>query len=192
MIGFTQKILFRLRIVYWNLVTAGRIRFGKGVCLYEHIKLAVLSGGKLSLADGVSLQKDVVISVGESATVTLGEKTYLGEYSVIMAKDKISIGPRVMIAPHCVFADYQHSHQLAYEHMTPEKFSTKPIMIEENAWLGAGVKVLAGVTIGEGAVIGAGAVVISDIPPYTVAAGVPAKVVKKRESRRKTDNQVTG
>ncbi|MBA2748254.1 MAG: acyltransferase, partial [Tatlockia sp.] len=55
------------------------------------------------------------------------------------------------------------------------------VVIEDNCWLGYGVKVLDGVTIGEGSVIGAGAVVTKDIPPYSVAVGVPAKVVRSRQ-----------
>lgn len=55
-----------------------------------------------------------------------------------------------------------------------------PIHIEDDVWIGAGVKVLKGVTIGKGSVIGAGAVVTKDIPPYSIAAGVPCRVIGKR------------
>lgn len=55
----------------------------------------------------------------------------------------------------------------------------KPITIRDNVWFGAGVQVLPGVTIGEGAVIAAGAVVTKDVPPRTLVAGVPAKVIKE-------------
>ncbi|MCX7595635.1 MAG: acyltransferase, partial [Fischerella sp.] len=58
----------------------------------------------------------------------------------------------------------------------------KGIIIEDDCWLGHGVTVLDGVTIGKGSVIGAGAVVTKDIPPYSVAVGIPAKVVKSRIS----------
>jgi len=54
------------------------------------------------------------------------------------------------------------------------------IIIEDDVWLGVGSTVLDGVTIGKGSVIGAGAVVTKDIPPYSIAVGVPAKVIKKR------------
>jgi len=57
-------------------------------------------------------------------------------------------------------------------------------VIDDDVWLGAGVIVLNGVTIGRGAVIGAGAVVTKDVPPYSVAVGVPAVVVRRRGEKR--------
>ncbi len=56
----------------------------------------------------------------------------------------------------------------------------KGIVIEDDCWLGFGVKVLDGVTIGKGSVIGAGAIVTKDIPPFSIAVGVPARVIKSR------------
>nr|WP_214041532.1 hypothetical protein [Methanoculleus sp.] len=53
------------------------------------------------------------------------------------------------------------------------------VCIHHDAWVGAGVIILPGVTVGEHSIVGAGAVVTKDIPPYTVVAGVPAKVIKK-------------
>lgn len=55
------------------------------------------------------------------------------------------------------------------------------VVIKKNSWIGTGAIILPDVTIGEGAVVGAGAVVTNDIPPYTVVAGVPAKIIKKRK-----------
>jgi len=58
------------------------------------------------------------------------------------------------------------------------------VTIGSDVWIGSGAKVLSGVTIGNGSVIGAGSVVVNDVPPYSVVAGVPAKLIKKRDSRK--------
>ena len=86
-----------------------------------------------------------------------------------------------MIAPKCSF--------IALEHQFSEDDITKhvgnadnPIIIESNCWIGYGVIILAGVTIGNGSIVGAGAVVTKNIPPFSICAGVPARVIKKRGS----------
>jgi virginiamycin A acetyltransferase len=67
----------------------------------------------------------------------------------------------------------------------------KEVVIEDDVWLGYNVTVLPGVTIGQGSVIGAGSVVTSDIPPYTVAVGNPAKVIKTREFKQEFSTKET-
>jgi lipopolysaccharide O-acetyltransferase len=65
------------------------------------------------------------------------------------------------------------------------KLSTKPVRIEDNVWIGEYVTVLAGVTIGKGSIIGALSVVTSNIPPYAIAVGIPAKVIKIYNEEKK-------
>jgi acetyltransferase-like isoleucine patch superfamily enzyme len=78
-------------------------------------------------------------------------------------------------------------HNLSIGFTDPNKkireqgFNFKGIRIEDDCWLGSGVKVLDRVTIGRGSIIGAGAVVTKDIPPYSIAVGVPAKVIDSRD-----------
>lgn len=93
----------------------------------------------------------------------------------------IKIGQNCLIGSHSGI--YGNNHNFADpNHLIFEQGITcKGIVIEDDCWLGTGVKVLDGVTIGQGSVIGAGAVVTKNIPPYSVAVGVPAKVVSQRK-----------
>ena len=93
----------------------------------------------------------------------------------------ISIGDDVHIAAHVVMVAFEHD----YEKLGSIDFSLhmtgRGIKIGNSVWIGANVVILDGLTIGDGSVIGAGAVVTEDIPPNSIAYGVPAKVVKKRK-----------
>ena len=91
-----------------------------------------------------------------------------------MAINRISIGARCLIGPHCIIND------TAFHHVDPERRhdapTAEPIAIGENVWLGARVVVLPGVTIGDDSVIGVGSVVTRDVPPDVVVYGNPARV----------------
>ncbi len=86
----------------------------------------------------------------------------------ITIEDEVQIGPRVNLT--------SENHPL--DPRDRQTLIPKPVVIKRNAWIGAGATILPGVTVGENAVVAAGAVVSRDVPPNTVVAGIPAKVVK--------------
>lgn len=86
----------------------------------------------------------------------------------ITIEDDVLIGPKVSLIT--------ESHPLNPSER--KALLVKPVVIKRNAWIGAGATILSGVTIGENAVVAAGAVVSKDVPPNTIVAGVPAKVIK--------------
>ena len=88
----------------------------------------------------------------------------------------VHVGHNVHIGPGCTLL--AHSTPMEYHSKCVESF-VAPTVIGKNAWVGVNVTILPGVTIGEGAIVGAGAVVTQDLPPHTLAAGVPAKIIKK-------------
>ncbi|HEY4493137.1 MAG TPA: acyltransferase [Candidatus Paceibacterota bacterium] len=112
--------------------------------------------------------------------ITVGDNVSFNEYSWINGAGGIEIGNMVRIAPHVTIASFDHEYK---DPNTPIKFQTKrygKIILEDDVWIGSHVTITKGVRIGRGAVIGAGSVVTSDIPEYSVAVGVPARVIKKR------------
>lgn len=106
--------------------------------------------------------------------IRMGKRVFINSGCKFQDHGGITIGDDVLIGHNCVIATLNHV-------MDPEHRADlipAPVRICDKVWIGANVTILQGVTIGEGAVIAAGAVVTKDVPPRTVAGGVPAKILK--------------
>ncbi|KAA6183194.1 hypothetical protein F2Q65_16415 [Thiohalocapsa marina] len=93
----------------------------------------------------------------------------------------VTIGRNVLIAGHSSINTVSHAAERCDVPINDQPVLTDPVVIEDDCWLGLNVVVLQGVTIGRGCIIGAGAVVTRSIPPWSIAVGVPARVVGRRE-----------
>ncbi len=124
--------------------------------------------------------------VAQSGRLEIGEHVFINRGATLSASHLIRIGAHSMIGIHSILMDND------LHHSDPDKRyavpPSKPIIIEHHVWIGARVTILKGVTIGEYAVVGAGSVVTRDIPPYAVAAGNPAKII--RHLPRPNDRQI--
>lgn len=112
--------------------------------------------------------------IKKNASLSLGSG-YIDSNCNINVADTLEIGQKAAIAENFTIRD-SDSHNLV---SNPNHFVTKSIKTGNHVWIGINVTVLKGITIGNGAVIVAGAVVTRDLPPYGLAAGVPAKVIKE-------------
>ena len=116
-----------------------------------------------------------------AAGYTVGKNVYVGEDLIIIDelddKGYLRLGNRVSLAERVTLIISSRPNFSRFSDIVPSSHGR--IVIEDDAWLGTGAIVLPNVTIGEGAIIGAGSVVISDVPPFTVVAGVPAKPIRK-------------
>lgn len=122
-------------------------------------------------------------SISALHNVILGNHVWIGELFFAKAEGGLSIGSGTIISRNVEIWTANHNYDSADLEMIPydKRMVGKPVVIGENVWIGSRVIILPGVTIGEGAVIGAGAVVSKDIPPFAVAGGNPAKVLKYRD-----------
>lgn len=115
------------------------------------------------------------IHINYGPGVSFGSDCFLNFGCTLLALGGITIEDDVFIGPHCVLATEYHPEQPSQRHT----LLTKPIVIKQNAWLGANVTVLAGVTIGRNAIVAAGSVVTKDVPDNSVVAGTPARVIRE-------------
>ena len=119
---------------------------------------------------------------GSGRGVRLGARSGIGLDCLVMGR--VTIGDDVMMGPRCLITSSGHvstdlDRPMTQQGMLPDD----PVVIEDDVWLGAHVVVLPGVTIGRGSIVAAGAVVSTDVPPYSVVAGVPARVVRTRTAQ---------
>ena len=113
-------------------------------------------------------------------SIRIAENVFIGPYVVIYGHGGVSIGRDTLIAMHCRILSSNHTIPNREVKIRSQPDILLPVTIGEDVWLGAGVTVLGGVTIGNGCIVGAGAVVTKDLPPYSIAVGVPAKVIRTR------------
>lgn len=113
-------------------------------------------------------------------SIHIGDGTSIQPYLHLAAATTLVIGRDVLMGSHVFITDHDHSFDDIDKHVGKQPLAVAPVKIEDSVWLGENVVVLKGVTIGHHAVIGANSVVTHDIPPYAVAVGTPARVVRQR------------
>jgi len=112
--------------------------------------------------------------------VEIGDNSGIGINAQLNTKGGIFIGDNVMMGPDVVILTQGHKHNDISRPMNEQGFKMAPVIIEDDVWIGIRAIILSGVKIGRSSIIGAGAVVTKDVPPFSIVAGNPAKVIKKR------------
>ncbi|MFV8374676.1 acyltransferase [Flavobacterium sp. LB1P71] len=186
---FTQQSLFIIRFRYlkkwlnyfntqWLLL--GGMKIGKGTYLPKMMVTwphQVSLGTNCILEHGVYFKFDGIWNAGPS--ILIGDEVFIGAYCEFNISGGIEIGKKAMIASGCKFIDHDHGTAIETS-MNGQKPIVKPIIIEEEVWVGVNCVVLKGVTIGKGAVVGAGSLVLKSIGENEIWGGVPAVFIKKR------------
>ncbi len=116
--------------------------------------------------------------------ITVGKNVFINQNCTFMDRGGITIEDNALIAPRVNLITINHCQEPSRR----RDVYSKPIHIFKNVWIGAGVTVTPGVTIGENSIIAAGAVVTKDIPPNVIAAGVPAKVIRKIDKENENES----
>ena len=140
----------------------------------------MLTEERLEIGEHALLEPGVWLTAPAPGRIRIGGGTFLNLGVQVAAVELVEIGEHCMFANGCFVTDGNHRFDDPDKPVTWQGFTSKgPTRIGDNVWCGANVVVTSGVTIGERSVIGANSVVTTDIPPYSIAAGAPAKVLRQ-------------
>jgi acetyltransferase-like isoleucine patch superfamily enzyme len=142
--------------------------------------LECLREGRLQIGEHTLLEPNVWLTAPAPARIRIGAGTFLNMGVMVAAVARVEIGDYCMLANGCFVTDGNHRFDDPRRPVPWQGFDSKgPTVIGDNAWCGAHVVVTSGVTVGERCVIGANSVVTHDLPPRTIAAGSPARVLRE-------------
>jgi acetyltransferase-like isoleucine patch superfamily enzyme len=140
--------------------------------------LEALHEGRLQIGPQVLLEPGVWITAPGAARISIGGGSFLNVGVMVAAVDLVEIGEHCMFANGCFISDASHRFDDPNVPVPWQGFTSKgPTRLGDNVWCGANAVITSGVTIGERCVIGANSVVTRDVPAFSVAVGVPAKVI---------------
>jgi carbonic anhydrase/acetyltransferase-like protein (isoleucine patch superfamily) len=158
-----------------------RVSLESSADVHETVVFDTDTKGTITIGKGVELREGVILAA-YGGSIVLEENVFVGPYCVLYGHGGLIIGRETLIAAHTVAIPSNHCIESPDLLISQQGSINKGIRIGENCWLGSGVRILDGASIGPHSVIGAGAVVNSTIPELSIAVGVPAKVIRSRQS----------
>lgn len=159
-------------------------RIGQNVVLEAGV--LVFHPENVEMGDGVYVGHGTILKGYYRGRMVIGDGTWIGQQCFFHSAGDLSIGRNVGIGPGVKIITSFHAEEGISKPILHSRIQFAPVMIEDDADLGVGSVILPGVCVGQGAQIGAGAVVASDVPPYAVVAGVPARLIRMRVPDRAT------
>ncbi len=166
-----------------NIINPQYISVGNNVQIHDGVTLVARGEGGITLGDEVRLQHRVYLDTesAECGYITIGEQVYIGTGTTLFGHKGLEIGAHSLLAQNITLTPYSHKFENPNETIYSQGGNCKKVAIGRDVYVGMGCNIMYSGDIGEGSVIGAGSTVVKPIPPYSVAVGTPAKVIKKRD-----------
>ncbi|APZ45112.1 acetyltransferase [Polaribacter reichenbachii] len=203
--GLKEKIKSNERIkklVHWSILIPKQTRprlwikwfvnpfyhkKGKGAIVRPRTRMDVVPWNKFEMGEDSTIEDFSAINNGVGSVI-IGDRTKIGLSNTIIGP--VRIGNDIRLAQNITLSGLNHNYEDVNLPIHVQGVSTSPIVIEDDSWLGANVVVVAGVTIGKHSIIAAGSIVTKNIPPYSVAVGNPARVLKQYNHQTKVWEKV--
>lgn len=174
---------------------ANYIRLARGVYLDEGVYLHALPRG-IAIGENTYVMNHAELHVYNfrdlpHAGITIGKNCLISEFTVIRGQGGVTIGDNVYTSPFVQIVAVNHVYDDPHRPIIEQGITAQGIVIEDDVWIGSSAIILDGVRVGKGAVVAAGAVVSRDVPPHTVVAGIPAKVIKEIDGTQTIPENLT-
>jgi acetyltransferase-like isoleucine patch superfamily enzyme len=156
-----------------------RHKKGKNSTVRSNTRMDVMPFNKFNLGVNSTVEDFCTVNNG-MGHVIIGDRSRVGISSVIIGP--VQIGNDVILAQHVVMSGLNHGYENIERPIKDQKCSVKPIIVEDEVWIGANAVITSGITIGKHSVVAAGSVVTKDVAPYTIVGGNPARVLKQYNS----------
>jgi acetyltransferase-like isoleucine patch superfamily enzyme len=149
---------------------------GRGAIIRRYTRMDVVPFNRFEMGEA-SIIEDFSAVNNASGDVLIGHHTLIGMGNVIIGP--VTMGNNIILAQHVVLSGLNHIYEDVSRPIADQNVRTAPIVVEDDCWIAANVVITAGVTIGKHSIVAAGSVVTKDVPPFSIAAGNPAKVIKR-------------
>jgi acetyltransferase-like isoleucine patch superfamily enzyme len=161
---------------------ADHVRLGRGAYLDHGVYLHACPAG-ISIGAESYVMKNAILHVYNfrdlpHAGISIGARSLIGEACILRGQGGVTIGDDVYLAPLVQMLAVNHVYEDTTQPISQQGITAQGIVVEDGAWIGAGAIILDGIRIGRNAVIGAGSVVTHDVPPCTLVAGNPARMIR--------------
>jgi acetyltransferase-like isoleucine patch superfamily enzyme len=172
------RFFYALRRWYWKQFRIG-VKLGRTSHISRRAVVDTSSGGSIRIGEHCYIHEFAML-LSHGGDIHIGDFTSINPFCVLYGLGGLSIGNGVRIAAQTVIVPANHNFTDSERWIHGQGSTSLGVRIEDDVWIGAGVRILDGVTVGHGAVIGSGAVVTRNVPPFAVVGGVPARVIKYR------------
>lgn len=182
LIGYCLR---RVRYSWWGILVrlAGPLCFreiGPGVKFNGWVRIEK-PGSDIKVGTGSMIGVGCYFLATSNGNITIGDRVIINDFCYLTSDHSIKIGNNVQIAEFVSVRDYDHEFARTDIPISQQGLRGAPISIGEGTWIGRGVMITSGVTIGAHCVVGANAVVTRDLPDWSVAAGIPARILRSRK-----------
>ncbi len=166
-----------------KLLNPQYISLGDNVTIDDNCSLIARSEKGITIDETTSIKHGVYLDT-ESATegyISIGKRVYIGTGCSLHGHKGLEIGDETLLAQNITITPYSHKFEDPTKTIISQGGFSRKISIGRDCYLGMNVSVLWSADIGDGSIVGSGSVVVKPVPPFSVAVGVPAKVIRKRE-----------